>query len=327
MISDPSTPSQRIENPPPSFKPGRRGMWVLITCVIVLIVAIGAFLTLQLLGVFASSSASHPGIGVPQTATPVASTPNTTPATPNTTPATPGATTPTANPSTGSISPQQAVEVVSQYYVDINARDYQDAYNLWGSRYQRSTSYATFVNGFANTLKDVVQYGNAVTLSDGTVKVPVTLLASIPFGGSTTVNTYQGYYIVGLEDTSAKLLNADIQLTGSSNDRVQQAVATVNQYYADINAKDYQDAYNLWGTAYQQSTSYQQFVAGFAQTQSVSITLLPGIKVLREGSVEVPLTIHSVDVTNSGTVTHTYQGYYIVGTEGNSWQLFSASIQ
>lgn len=61
-------------------------------------------------------------------------------------------------------------------------------------------------------------------------------------------------------------------------------------------------------------------------TQSVSITLLPGIKVLREGSVEVPLTIHSVDVTNSGTVTHTYQGYYIVGTEGNSWQLFSASI-
>jgi hypothetical protein len=234
---------------------------------------------------------------------------------------------PVANPGGVGISAQQAVATVKQYYTYINARDYQDAYSLWGRSYQNSTSLPTFAQGFANTQNDTIQLGNVVMLSDGTVKVPITVLASIPFGGSTTVNTYQGYYIVGQEDSRIKLLSANIQITGSSNDRAQHAVATVNQYYADISAKNYQAAYNLWGTAYHQSTSYQQFVAGFAHTKSVSITLLYGIEVLKEGSVEVPLTIHSVDTTNSGVVTHTYQGYYIVGTEGADWQLFSANIQ
>ena len=84
----------------------------------------------------------------------------------------------------------------------------------------------------------------------------------------------------------------------------------------------------MWGMAYRRTTSYQQFVAGFATTQSVSISIAyAGVTVLPDGSVKVPLTIHSVNMTSSGTVQHTYQGYYTVGIEVDSWHLLSASIQ
>ena len=322
MIRDPYNTPPNFANTPPNPPRRNRTLWILVTCVIVLVIAIGTLITLLSLGVFSSSS-SHSGTNTQPTATSAAGT---TPTTGATTPTT-GATTPTANPSGGSVTPQQAVTAVTQYYTHINAKDYQDAYNLWGSSYQSSTSYAAFAQGFNATQQVAAQTGNATTLSDGTVKVPVTVTATDTDVASTTTNTYQGYYIVGQEQGNTKLLSANLQLTASSNTRVKQATALLNQYYSYINAKDYQDAYNLWGTAYHNSTSYQQFKAGFATTQSVSIAILPGSSVLNEGSVKVPLTIRSVDSTHSGPAAiHTYQGYYIIGTEGSTWQLFSASI-
>jgi DNA-binding protein Fis len=317
MIQDPYNPAPNFVSTPPTPPKGRRNLWIAITCVIVLIVAVGTLLVLELLGVFASPASNHAGTNTQPTATTAAggSTPSS------------GGTTPTTNPSGGSVTPQQATAVLTQYYANINAQNYQSAYNLWGSNYRSSTSYATFAQGFANTQKDTLQVGNAIALSDGTVKVPVTITSVAADVASTTISTYQGYYIVGQEQGSTKLLSASLQLTNSTNDRVNQAIAVLTQYYAHINAKDYQDAYNLWGTAYHNSTTYQQFVAGFANTQSVSFTVQQGAMVLNEGSVKVPVTIRSLDKTQSGVVTHTYQGYYIIGTEGSTWQLFSASIQ
>lgn len=295
MIQDPHAPDYNFVSTPPAPSKSHRNLWLVIGGVIVLVAVFGTLITFLLLGVKA-------------------------------TPSNGGNTPPTPNPSGGSVTTAQAATVVTQYYAHINARDYQDAYNLWGSSYRSSTSYATFAQGFATTQNDSLQLGNAVALSNGTVKVPVTVTSTVEDVASTTVNTYQGYYIVGLEQGSAKLLSASLNLTNSNNPRVQQAIEVLTQYYGHINARDYQDAYNLWGTAYHSSTSYQQFVAGFANTQSVSFTIQPGATVLNEGSVQVPVTIRSVDKTSSGTVTHTYQGSYIIGTEGNSWQLFSANI-
>ncbi len=310
MIQDPQIPAQRSFYSPPTPPKRNRTLWILIAITSVLIIVLVTFIVFQFLG---ASPSSHTGTGT-----------NTQPTGTSTGGNTANATTPTANPSGSSITPQQAIATLNLYYAHINAQDYQSAYNLWGSSYQRSTSYAAFSQGFATTQKDDVQIGNAVALSNGTLNVPVTVTATVSDTASTTVKTYQGYYIVGQEQGSAKLLSANLHLTGSSNTRTSQAVATLNLYYAHINVKDYQDAYNLWGTAYHNSTSYQQFVAGFANTQSVTITVLPGATVLNEGSVKVPVTIRSVNI---GNVTHTYQGYYIIGTEGNTWQLFSASIQ
>lgn len=295
MIQDPQAPVYNFTNTPPTPPRMRRNPWIIISCVIVFVVAFGSLLTLVIFGINANPSNSNGG-----------NTP-----------------TPTNG---GSVSTAQGTAVVTQYYVYINAKNYQSAYALWGKSYQSSTSYTTFAQGFATTQNDDLQIGNAVALSNGTVKVSVTVTATNTDATSTTVNTYQGYYIVGLEQGNARLMNANLQLTKSSNNRVQQATGVLTQYYAYINAKDYQDAYNLWGQAYHNTTTYQQFVAGFTNTQSVSFTVLPGVTVLKDGSVQVPVAIQAVDQTQSGTVTHSYQGSYIIGTEGNTWQLFSASI-
>ncbi len=311
MIQDPQISAQQKSLYTPPTPPKRnRTLWILIAVTSVLILAVITLIAFRFMGATPSSNTG--------TNTQPAGTSTGGNASPS------NGTTPSTNPSGSSVTPQQAVAVVSQYYTHINAKDYQDAYNLWGSSYQHSTAYAAFSQGFATTQKANVQIGNAVALSNGTAKVPVTVTAAVSDIASTTVSTYQGYYVVEQEQGSAKLLSADLRLTSSNNTRVNQAIATLNLYYAHINAKDYQDAYNLWGTAYHNSTSYQQFVAGFANTQSVSITFPQSATVLNEGSVKVPVTIRSV---NTGNVTHTYQGYYIIGTEGNTWQLFSASIQ
>ena len=102
----------------------------------------------------------------------------------------------------------------------------------------------------------------------------------------------------------------------------------IEQYYDDINAKDYSDAYAIWGSTYHKSTSSYQFAKGFDNTQSVSITInFEGVTILGDGTVRVPLAITSVDTSSSGTTSHTYQGSYSVGMENEVWHLLSATIR
>jgi hypothetical protein len=221
----------------------------------------------------------------------------------------------------------QATTTVSTYYADINARAYSQAYNIWGSAYRKTTSSYQFYTGYADTQSDKLQLGTATQLSDGTVKVPVTVTATVSSSGGPAVNTYQGYYIVGLEDGQPHLLSADLQLTNSSSNSVKQAVSLLEQYYADINARAYSQAYDIWGSAYHKTTSSYQFYTGYASTKSVSIAIhSEGITVLNDGTVRVPLTITSVTNTSSGNTTHTYSGYYIIGVENGAWHLLSANI-
>jgi len=115
--------------------------------------------------------------------------------------------TPTPSPA------QQAQAVVQQYYNDINNTDYQSAYNLWGSSYQSSHSYSSFANGFANTVHDSVTFGTITPLSDGTVQVGITLQAVDNNSSGTVTHTFRGYYIVGQENGSWKLLSSNIRQT------------------------------------------------------------------------------------------------------------------
>ena len=152
-------------------------------------------------------------------------------------------------------------------------------------------------------------------------------MATVSSSGSSIVNTYQGYYIVGLEGGQTQLLTANLQLVNSSKDSMRRAVSLLEQYYADINAQAYSDAYNIWGSAYHKSTSSYQFVKGFDNTKSVSINInSEGVILLNDGTVRVPLMITAINNSGSGNVTHTYQGYYIVGMESGVWHLLSANI-
>jgi len=92
---------------------------------------------------------------------------------------------------------------------------------------------------------------------------------------------------------------------------VQQAQATVQSYYTDINNRDYQSAYNLW-LSYPQSEA--QFASGFTNTIQDSLTIT-GASQLPDGTVQVSVTL----VAQSTTGTTTYNGYYIVQQSNGSW--------
>jgi serine/threonine protein kinase len=107
---------------------------------------------------------------------------------------------------------QQASATVQQYYNDINKRDYQDAYNLFGSKLQNGQKYNDFVNGFKNTVHDTIQIKNVTSNSDGTFNVPITVNATednIP-GPGTHQSQYQGHYTVGRVNGQWKILDGSI---------------------------------------------------------------------------------------------------------------------
>jgi hypothetical protein len=112
----------------------------------------------------------------------------------------------TPMPTPTPIPEQQAQSVIDRYYVAINAKDYQTAYNLWVNY---PDSYQKFANGFANTLHDDYQFGQITQQSDGTVQVWITLTATET---SSKQKTYQGYYIVGQQrDGSWKIIKGHLK--------------------------------------------------------------------------------------------------------------------
>ena len=66
-------------------------------------------------------------------------------------------------------------------------------------------------SGYANTEHDNLTAGTVTALSDGTFNVPATVVATednVP-GPGTHQSTYQGYYIVGQENGTLKILSAN----------------------------------------------------------------------------------------------------------------------
>ena len=167
---------------------------------ILVLVAAATFFSLKIIGGQTSTQGStpNPTAVVITTPSPIATA---------TTPPTPTATTPpTPTPM------QQAGATVQSYFDDINIRDYTDAYNLFGSKLQSKQSYSNFFSGYSSTEHDDVQIGTITSNSDGTLNVPATIHATEDnaSGGGTHLSTYQGYYVVGVENGQWKLLDASI---------------------------------------------------------------------------------------------------------------------
>jgi serine/threonine protein kinase len=106
---------------------------------------------------------------------------------------------------------------------------------------------------------------------------------------------------------------------------VQQAQQVIRSYYAAINEQRYQDAYNLWGHAYQSSQPFDQFAKGFSTTQHDTI-VIQGSKQLADGTVQVAVILYATNKQNAGSVINTYQGNYTVGQEDGTWKLLDSSL-
>ena len=188
----------RTQEPRSGLRP-----WLLVAVVLLstLFILGGVFIGFHLGGAPAPIPPAATSIPNPTSAATVAPTP--VPPTP-----TPVVPTPALSPA------QQAQAIVQQYYDDINNADYQSAYNLWGASYQSSHSYSSFSNGFANTVHDTISFGTITPLPDGTIRVSITLQAiENNSSGGTTTSTFQGYYNVGQENGSWKLLSSNILKT------------------------------------------------------------------------------------------------------------------
>ena len=170
-----------------------------------------AFALMSLLAACANPSATTgstpPNIPTTGTATSV----NSTNSSPPITQAPPTQVPPTQAPPSPQVSPSQSAQnTVQQYYDDLNAQNYQGAYNIWLNNQQ---TFSQWKQGFSSTYHDDLTIGNTVVNSDGSVQVNISLVSfeSVSVGVETHGN-YQGYYIVQQQsDGSWKFTTANIQ--------------------------------------------------------------------------------------------------------------------
>lgn len=178
----------------PGQAPRQRRSWPLVLAVVLvalaLIVGGGLFLIL------------HGSGGNPQANS---KTPATTPGTTQT----PGGATVTPSPTPVVLNTTTAKALIQQYYDYINAKDYNDAYNLLSPEYlqQHQQSRQSFADGFKTTRQDILMIDNAVQRADGTVEVDIHLQADQTNG---TVKNFSGYYIVTQENGQLLILSAKI---------------------------------------------------------------------------------------------------------------------
>ena len=98
-------------------------------------------------------------------------------------------------------------------------------------------------------------------------------------------------------DRSAATPSADSTASAPDSNSAEAAADVIRGYYAAIDAHDYQTAWFAWGEqGPANGQTYEQFVRGFANTASVSVTVGPpgGI----EGAagsryIEIPVDVHA----------------------------------
>jgi hypothetical protein len=110
---------------------------------------------------------------------------------------------------------QRAQALVLRYYIDINKRNYYDAYNLWGNNPQHPLpTYQQFARGYANTKHDDIIFGPITPYTDGTVQVNLTVYATEATLSGIVHSVYQGSYIVGQQNGLWKILSGNVQKIG-----------------------------------------------------------------------------------------------------------------
>lgn len=91
-------------------------------------------------------------------------------------------------------------------------------------------------------------------------------------------------------------------------------------FYESLNNGDYVTAYSLLGSAWQSTTSYEDFRNGYLKTNQVEVNNVESIEE-NEDSAHVNATITAEERRASGTVLQHYQLNYILGVENGEWRI------
>lgn len=102
-------------------------------------------------------------------------------------------------------------------------------------------------------------------------------------------------------------------------------VATLSSYYA-INSKDYRRAYGYWESP---TSSYDEFVRGFADTNRVRLLVEPPAHVEgAAGSLYTEITTVLVAATRAGS-ERVFAGCYVLrrsNVRDRGWQIYRANV-
>lgn len=110
----------------------------------------------------------------------------------------------------------------------------------------------------------------------------------------------------------------------SSSSPTAQASTLIQQYYTDVNNKDYPGAYSLWKSS-PHRVSLQRFEAGYANTQHDALTI-GNVVQLGNGTVQVNVTVVATEKVSTSTRQSTYRGYYIVEHLGGIWKIIGGNL-
>ena len=104
----------------------------------------------------------------------------------------------------------------------------------------------------------------------------------------------------------------------------QQAQTLIQQYYDDINNKNFSAASLLWQES--QRPELTTFEDGFKNTIHDAVTF-NNATAQGDGTVKVAVTINATEKADTGATTNsTYTGYYVVGQQNGDWQLLQGSL-
>ncbi len=102
-----------------------------------------------------------------------------------------------------------------------------------------------------------------------------------------------------------------------------EAEQVIQQYYTDINNRDYRAAYNLLTPGFQSYLgSYDHFASGYANTKRDDISFGTA-RQLSAGNVDVVTNIRALETRSQGDVTSSYRFRYRVVRLNGSWKIQS----
>lgn len=111
----------------------------------------------------------------------------------------------TPSPTETALNGPNAQALINQFYNDINAKQLDAAYDLLSTNYQSTQSRDDFKSGYQTTVSDTWTLGDTQTLSDGSIKIPITLTATDNKNGTNVTTVYSGYYIVIKENGQLRI--------------------------------------------------------------------------------------------------------------------------
>ncbi|MBA2679737.1 MAG: protein kinase [Ktedonobacteraceae bacterium] len=104
------------------------------------------------------------------------------------------------------------------------------------------------------------------------------------------------------------------------------AKQVIQEYYADVNNRDYKSAYDLLTPGFQSSLgSYDSFVRGYQNTKHDDISF-GAARQVSSGNVDVVTTLRALEARPQGDVTTTYHLRYRVVYLNGSWKIQSGVV-